>query len=349
MVLEQEIQMGVEMNRPAIATHLSGRFYLLLAILIFGAANAVTRKLTELGMQHLIDGRNPISFCNVLFVGNLCALGLLGVIYYRQWSVQLLRQLTGRQWVALVTVALLGAAIAPMLIFTALSIAPVNTVVLVGRIEPPIALALSVWVLRDRVNAWVVSGAMLSFIGVALTILLQPAQSKMMPMGIGQGELLSAIAAIALAVSTTISKVSLRRIPLGLFSSCRMLIGTIVFFTTATALYGPEHFADVASPTLWQWMLLYSAVIIVGGQLCWFIGLKRSTAGEISLASAFSPIAGVLFAYLILGEGPTIAQYIGGSVILGGIVLSQIGVYRLSSTEPPTAQEMNEAGGFKGI
>ena len=46
---------------------ISGRAYLLAAIAIFGAANAVTRKITEIGAANLIDGRNPISFCNVLF------------------------------------------------------------------------------------------------------------------------------------------------------------------------------------------------------------------------------------------------------------------------------------------
>ncbi|GAB4370072.1 MAG: DMT family transporter [Elainellaceae cyanobacterium] len=328
----------------------------MLAILIFGAANAVTRKLTELGAQHLIDGRNPISFCNVLFVGNLCALALLGVIYHRQWQLHLLRQVTWKQWLALIAVAILGAAIGPTLIFTALSLTMVNNVILIGQIEPPLILALSVWLLRERVNTWVIGGAIVSFVGVALTILLQPPEGDRVAMGmgveIGLGELLTAIAAVSLAISTVISKVGLRQIPLGFFSSFRTLIGTIGFFVTAIVLYTPSHFMDVTAPILWQWMLLYSAVIVVGGQLCWFSGLKRSTAGEVSLASAFNPIAGIIAAYLILGEVPTVAQYIGGSVILCGIALNQVGVHRLNATVPvqqPMDKEMNAAVGFKGI
>lgn len=335
------------------AVQTSGRIYLLLAVLIFGASNAVTRKLTELGTQSLVDGRNLISFCNVLFVGNLCGLLLLGIIYHRQWRVHLLKQLTWKQWIALIVVAILGAAIAPALIFTALSLTMVNNVILIGRIEPPLVLALSIWLLRERVNAWVISGAMISFIGVTLTILLQaPGTDQGMGIGIGKGELLTVMASIALAISTIISKVSLRKIPIGLFSSFRMLVGTIVFFVTAIVFYSPSHFIDIAAPVLWQWMLFYSAVIVVGGQLCWFSGLKRSTAGEISLASAFNPIAGILAAYLILGEVPTIAQYIGGSVILCGIVFSYIGLCRLNVTgtvQQPTDKEVNEAIGFKGI
>ncbi|EAW33614.1 hypothetical protein [Lyngbya sp. PCC 8106] len=60
-----------------------GRAYLLLGVTIFGAANAVTRQLTELGAENLIDGRNPISFCNVLFVGNIWALLIFLRLYYQ--------------------------------------------------------------------------------------------------------------------------------------------------------------------------------------------------------------------------------------------------------------------------
>ena len=43
-----------------------GQAYLWLAVLIFGSSGAVTRKVTEIGSQNLINGRNPISLCNVL-------------------------------------------------------------------------------------------------------------------------------------------------------------------------------------------------------------------------------------------------------------------------------------------
>jgi hypothetical protein len=61
----------------------------------------------------------------------------------------------------------------------------------------------------------------------------------------------------------------------------------------------------------------------------------------------------MLAAYLILSEAPTSAQYIGGSVILIGIILNQIGIFRQRSTTPiPTvspAKEMDMEVGFKGI
>jgi len=333
---------------------LSGRAYLLLAIAIFGAANAVTRKLTDIGAENLIDGRNPISFCNVLFVGNLCALGLMILIHQKQWRLPVLRQISLGQWLVLTVIAVLSSALVPTLIFTALSLTEVNNVILIGQIDTPLVLALAVLLLGERVNGWVIAGAVLAFVGVALTVLLQPAPAAeaTTAMAIGRGELLTLIAAILKAIANLISKLSLQHIPLGIFNVYRMALGTVVFFVATSMLYGVEHFMDVTSPFLWQWMLFYGAVIVVGGQLAWFQGLRQSNASEVSLATAFNPIAGVLAAYLILGDAPTLAQYIGGAVILVGIACNQIGVQRLARTAPhlePAPEALADRVAFKGV
>lgn len=333
-----------------------GRGYLLIAILIFAASNAVTSKLTELGTNYLIEGRNPISFCNVLFVGNICALLALIAIYGREWSPNSLQRLSLSDWLSLIAVAVLSGALAPASIFFALDITSVNNVVLIGRIEPPLALTLSILILKERVNRWVIIGAIIAFIGVILTIVLQTPESSAIKMtegfSIGRGELMAALGAIALAVSTIISKIKLSQIPLGIFVIFRTALGTVVFFALAAKLYGITHFMDVSAPIVWQWMLLYSLIIVVGGQLAWFKGLKTTNASDVSLASSISPLAGIIFAFIILGELPTLAQYIGGSIIIVGIICNQVGVAlqarRLAQTEL-WQKEMDAEVGFKGF
>ncbi|MGI8502569.1 MAG: EamA family transporter, partial [Hassallia sp.] len=212
---------------------IGGQTYLWLAILIFGASSAVTRKITQIGAQNFIGGSNPISLCNVLFVGNLCALILLITIYWREWNKAALKQLSTSNWFYLTIVAILSGAIAPGLIFQALALTQVNNVVLVGRLEPPLTLALSVWLLKERVNLWEVVGAIASFVGVTLTITLQPPTNAMMMSAggfhIGIGELMAAVGAVALAVSTIITKKQLLQIPGGIYSIFRTALGTVIF------------------------------------------------------------------------------------------------------------------------
>ncbi len=355
---------GVIVTRVKRRNHLyrrvPGQIYLWLAILIFGASSAITRKLTEIGSHNLIGDRNPISLCNVLFVGNLCALIVLIAIYWRQWNKATLQQLSKRDWFSLTVVAILSGALAPGLIFQALAITGVNNVILIGRVEPPLTLALSVWLLRERVNKWEIIGAIAAFVGVSLTILLQPPSVPMMNMGIfnlGLGEVLAAIGSIAVAVSTIIGKKYLSQIPLGIYSIFRTALGTVIFFIIALTLYGREHFIDVFSPFLWQWMLFYGAVIVVLGQSFWLKGLRDSTVSTASLIGSFTPIVGIIAAFFILNEAPTMAQYIGSSLILLGILLSQIGISRHSSqrfasrklSSTPVEQEVETHMGFKGI
>ncbi|MEH2268500.1 MAG: DMT family transporter [Nostoc sp.] len=351
------------MTRPRrphrLINRISGQTYLWLAMLIFGASGAVTRKLTEIGAQHLIDNRNPISLCNVLFVGNLCALILLILIYGRQWNKATLKQLSRKDWVSLTAVAILSGALAPGLIFQALALTGVNNVILVGRLEPPLSLALSVWLLKERVNIWEFMGAIAAFVGVILTIILQPPGETMMKMGgfgLGVGELLAAVGSVAIAASTIIGKKHLSQIPLGIYSIFRTALGTVIFFLIALVLYGSDHFADVLSPFLWQWMFLYGGLIVVVGQSFWIKGLKTSTVSTASLIGSFGPIIGILAAYLILGEAPTLPQYIGGSLILVGIFLGQVGTWSQTSSiadgkvnSTPAQQQVETGMGFKGI
>lgn len=330
--------------------------YLGIAVLIFAASNSVTRKIVEIGENHAINGRNPISLCNVLFVGNICALGLMTLIFYKDWQPHILKNLTRKDWISLTITGILSGAIAPALIFAALEQTNVTNIVIVGRIEPILTLILSVWLLGSRVNFWASAGALISLIGVILTAFLASSE-QMMTMGgfqIGTGEVFVAIAAIIGSISTVFGKLQLQSIPLGIYTISRNILGTVIFFLLAIWLYGPNHFAEVFSPFLWQWMLIYAAIIVVMGQLCWLAGLKNATSSELNLANLLNPIAAIIMAFLILGEVPTLAQYLGGSLLFIGLIFGFIGNHHEAKRNRELAklsprEAMEKAIGFRGV
>jgi drug/metabolite transporter (DMT)-like permease len=339
-----------------ILMRLPSSIYLGIAVLIFASSNSLTRKIVEIGQAHAINGRNPISLCNVLFVGNICALGLMTLIFYQDWQPNTLKALTRKDWISLTITGILSGAIAPALIFNALAQTNVTNIVLIGCIEPIFTLILGVWLLGVRVNFWTIAGSAISFAGVIVTAFLGNSGETMMMAGfqIGIGEICVAIAAIIGAISTVIGKLQLRSIPLGIFSIYRNILGTVIFFLLANWLYGPNHFAEVLSPFLWQWTIVYAAIIVVMGQLCWLAGLKNATSTELNLSSLVNPIAAIAMAYLILGEAPTLAQYLGGSLLFIGIIFGFIGhLYQtklnqeLANPSPRDAMEM--AIGFRGV
>jgi drug/metabolite transporter (DMT)-like permease len=224
--------------------------YLWIAIAIFASSSSVTRKIIELGQTHLVHGRNPISLCNILFVGNICAFLVMGSVFHRDWRLDRIRQLRRVHWLSLTFVAILSGALAPAMIVTALDKTTVTNVVLIGRLEPPLTLALGIWLLRARVNFWTIVGSIVSFIGVAVTVFLAQPDRFVNMMGIhfGTGELLVAGGALCLSIATTINQMHLRGIPFGIVSGYRTFLGTIIFFCLAISLYGSEHFAEAFSP-----------------------------------------------------------------------------------------------------
>jgi drug/metabolite transporter (DMT)-like permease len=74
-----------------------------------------------------------------------------------------------------------------------------------------------------------------------------------------------------------------------------------------------------------------------------------------SIALSIATIVGIIAAYLILGEVPTNAQYIGGGVILLGLFFSQLGIkYQTNRANPQVSsvcmeQSIESNMGFKGI
>ncbi len=171
---------------------------------------------------------------------------------------------------------------------------------------------------------------------------------------LGRGEILVALAAIITSVSTIVNKLQLQSIPIGIFMIYRNIVGSVIFFIVANIFYGKEHFVDAFSPLLWQLMLIYALLIVVFGQLCWLTALTKATITELNLASLCNPIVAIVMAFLILGEVPTQAQYMGGSLLLVGFIFSFIGNFRQNKTKQNLSKgnhikAMEIVVGFKGV
>ena len=338
-----------EDRRVAQLRGIPGLYLVWIAVLIFASANSIVLFLFDVGAQNRISGRNPINFCNVLFAGNACAWATMIVVYRKQWTRAALSKLNWKDWASLVVLAFITGAAVPTLMFLALINSSVTNTILVGRIEPLILIVLSLVILRERLDTWASIGAVVCFAGVAVTFLLQSDGA----LAVGKGELQAAAAAALTAIATVIAKIRLQTIPIGIFMVVRTGLGTLTFFCVTLYLLGFEHFMDLRHPLLWQLMFLYGAVIVVGGQVCWFTGIKTTKSADISLASSFTPIAGVGFAYLLLGEVPDTAIYVGGLIVVAGLAVGQIGTRKSSG-----AQTAKSAGGlleaerettFKGV
>lgn len=260
-------------------------------------------------------------------------------------------------------VIIMSGVLAPAFFFIALMITEVTNVVLISTLDVPLSLIFAYLMFREKPDRLGIFGAFIATIGIfAIFFLEQPPmknQMTMMTLNVGSpavnqflqtfskaGEILTGLAILVGVIAVQLSRKVLEKVPVGVFSVSRMIMGVILFSIIVLSLFGPHHFDDLFSPFLWRWMIVYGAIIVVLGQITWFKGIKGGASStDISVATAITPIAGALFAFIILEEVPNRAQYIGGSIIALGIIVSLIGTYRSEKREI----KFEKPCSFKGI
>ncbi|MEM7167067.1 MAG: EamA family transporter [Planctomycetota bacterium] len=290
---------------------------LYLAIALLALASPLVKWLIQSGGALGVDNPGAISFCNVLFVGNLLGGIVAGVSFHPKRVAADLKQATRGTWVLLGVNVLLAVAI-PMLLFTALSSTTVTNLVLIGRFESVIFAVLAACLGVSAINRGQVLGYTIIVVGIVALVLIQGMGS------LQTGDYLVLGAAFLQAVAALLVKRMLRGVRPGSFVFVRNLFSAIVFFIVAIILYGAEHFAEAFYGDLWIVMLVYAIVVVVIGQSAWYYSLERCRPEQVATATLLTPFLAVAFAYLLLGEVPQVAHWIGGGVILTGMLI----VYR---------------------
>ncbi|MEM9480186.1 MAG: DMT family transporter [Verrucomicrobiota bacterium] len=300
-----------------------GLLYLVIGTALFAASFSVIAKMVDIGRDNLIDGRNPISFCNVLFAGNIVAGITFSLLFFRDFKTEKIRVVKRGHWGLLVLIAFLEGGLAPAFIFIALEEIPVASVVLVQSIQIPLVL-LAAWIIhKERSNKIAVIGAFIAVAGIVLMVGLKAGSgvTSVAGMPVGVSELRVAIASFLFVLATQLRRRLTWEVPIGVYAMVRTVAGTIFFAIVVLSLFGPEHFVDIFSPTLWKWMLVYGILIVAAGQTFWHLSLRTASAAHISLAEATTPVLGIAFAFLILQQSPTVAEIIGGTVVILGVFL----------------------------
>lgn len=324
---------------------ISPKAWIWISVLIAAASNSVVVKIQQLGASHPTPcGVNPISYCNLLFSGSIVAFVTLTLLRPRNLMPSVLKSYPPRIWILALLSAGLAGGIAPILLFEALAKTSVTSVVLMQTVEIPLVLAFAWVFLRENPGGKALIGGALALAGVVLTSW----SGNGVHLSLGTGELMAVTGTAAAVLATQLGRGVMERMSPILFGTIRNLFGMLLFAAIVLWFFGPGHFTDVLSPYLWAWTLLYGSVIVVLGQLTWLCGLSSVKAADIALAAAFTPVAGVFFAWVILGEHPTKLQLTGGAVIMAGVFLHLAG-NRFPGAAALSAEENASGSIFRGI
>jgi drug/metabolite transporter (DMT)-like permease len=278
---------------PAVALPLG------LYVLLRGLDAPVPKRLQELGLQHTVNGENPISFCNVFFFAQL----VVGVS-------------------ALLADTLLGRFLAPVAYFTALQSLSVISQTLLFALVLPLSALLARTLLGEPLPQAFLPSLLLITAGLLLPQ-LAPATSPG-PMDDPSGLFWALVAVLAFsAAALTGRRIAAAGTPPVLSVGVGSLVSALVFAVLAVLLYGPGHFLLLRLWWVVGVILIYALSLSLGSELALRHAYRHAGVAAVSLWGSLSIAVAVLAAALLLGEPLDAATAAGVLLLLTGVTLAR--------------------------
>ncbi|NER39048.1 MAG: DMT family transporter [Oscillatoria sp. SIO1A7] len=297
-------------------SNLNPKFALVLSRALAALRPALISFLVVNAMQLSGGIQVPISFCNVLFVGNLCA-----SITVLAWfgATEIFNDLRALNWRLLLGLFIDGcfAALLSALIFRGLEVTMVTNAVLLARLGPVLYAIAGALIFRKPILKWEWMGFSLIVVGVVAIVL------KTNNFEINFGDILILCSTVVYASSAIIGKFILsKETKLRTVVFTRNLVSSIVFAIIVFVLFGPDHFTETFAGQLWIVMAIYALILIVIAQFLWYAALSKLDSRTVGKWTVLSPVFGVTYAFILNGERPSLTQAMAFVVIMAGVAIA---------------------------
>jgi drug/metabolite transporter (DMT)-like permease len=197
--------------------------------------------------------------------------------------------------------------------------------------EPILILGLAWLILRERLTRTLLACSLLAITGVVLVAGLD-VRAEQTSLLLGNGLILLGVACCALyTVLTRRQATDLDPLLIVALQQSVALVWALAIWPIEWVRGSGVELTSISLAT-WGWAALSGVLYYALAFWCYIIGLRQLPASLAGLFLNLIPIFGVGGAYLFLGERLTVAQWIGGTLILLAVVL----VLRWQCTETAT-------------
>jgi drug/metabolite transporter (DMT)-like permease len=223
-----------------------------------------------------------------------------------------------KDWPRITWLSLLGITLYQLLLNYSEQTVTAGTTALVISSETAMMALLSHFLLGERLSRRAWFGIVLAFVGVGFIVWGQGRQLGAQPIGI----VLVLSAAFTTSLYFVLQKPLLKRYSAFDLTSYSTWIGTVPLFAFSGGLREAWHAASPA--TIWSVLYLALGPGAIG-YICWAYGLSRTTAARAASFLYGLPVAGLLIAYLWLGEIPSGSSLFGAALTITGMILATRG------------------------
>jgi drug/metabolite transporter (DMT)-like permease len=192
---------------------------------------------------------------------------------------------------------------------------------LIQGTTPLMTLVLAALLAGEPIRRWQVLGGLTAFGGLGVLLLGGTAALG----GGGDDRFFGNIVLLGAALCWTAYNVCVRmtagRLQLGESSAYGLLAGTVLLVPFAL-FETPRGSLSAVSLPVWLALAYLAVVSTCLAYIWWNDGIRKLGAGRAAMFSFVGPLAAMLSAIPLLGEWPSVAQLLGGALILSGLFVA---------------------------
>lgn len=197
----------------------------------------------------------------------------------------------------------------------------------------PVMVAVLAWLLlSERLTALRIVLAIVTMVGVALTVTGQVSGDAPAASSRSVGILGGLLAAVAYTGTTLVARWAVPR-----YGAVRVLFFELAGGSTVLALILPLTGHTPSPPdstAAWIYIAALGLGAVLTANFFFFAGVRRIDAAPASVAASVEPVVGAILALLLFGQALTPLGWLGLALVVGSVSLSYL---RESRPEPPTA------------
>ncbi len=260
--------------------------------------------------------------------------GLAGIIIIGAMDlfkkIREIRETSKRDFKVIAVVSVFSSVIAPLLYLIGLATTSVANTVLISNVEAVFMSLFAVMFLREKTTLHQITGTIVMFLGVAY--IATHGFSAITPFN--AGDIIILLSAASYATGNTLFKKYVRHIPPEVTVTLRNIFGAVILLGLSLAFMdvrGFLTFSGSITPIFIYALLGLVIFVKIAGQFLWYKALDITSATRVSTAMLFSPLIGVFYAVILLGETLIQSQVIGGILIVTGLVIVEMHIRRVKS------------------
>jgi drug/metabolite transporter (DMT)-like permease len=248
-------------------------------------------------------GANPNTFLFIRFAIAATVLTLIMIFRGLQWP-------RGRLLVSLILIGGVCFAVLNLTFYTALTLAPVNLVIVIAYMYPALVTLLSAFFLKQSITNQQFLALFLTLAGVIVTTGLDWGGQYV-------GIVLAITTAVIYSAYLTFGSLSIRKA--GPFPA------SAVIFISVTIIYGVlvtiQGFKLPTALSGWISIILCALFSTVFGIVCLYEGLKRVDPANAAIVSTFEVVVAAVLAIFILDETMSVSKIIGTCMIISAVTI----------------------------